>query len=113
VRGAGTSSTLRELREVLQKLVLIPLVCLAALITAVLYVIGGRDLLMFALNQISLKTVGGIATFAVFVSFRHFAWYRNEPSPMWWRRSAWVNSIEILILLALVVLAFWAIPRFA
>jgi hypothetical protein len=112
--------TLRAMREVTQalfKFVVIPVICLTLLLAAALYLLGGPDLLRFALNQLTwkvcLKILGGIALLAARTLLRHVAWYRDEPPPRWWRRSIWVNVLELLFLLALVFLGLWAIPRFA
>src|SRR5690348_15591688 len=108
---------LREPIRVLFKLVGIPLICLTPLFFAALYMIGGTDLIRFALAQLtwkmSLMIVSGIGVLALLAWLRHMAWYQDEPPPMWWRRSSWVNLVEILVLLGLVFLGIWAIPRFA
>jgi hypothetical protein len=109
-----TFAALREPIQVLSKLVGIPLICLTALFLAALYLLGGTDLLRFALKQltwkVSFKIVAGLA---LFTWIRHVAWYHDEPPPLWWWRSTWLNLLEILVLLALIFLAIWAIPRFA
>ena len=111
------SAARREPVEVLFKLVGIPIICLVPLFFAALYLLGGTDLLRFTLSQLtwrmSLKILCGIAGLSLVTWIRHIAWYRDEPPPMWWRRSAWLNLLEILVLLSLVFLAIWTIPRFA
>src|SRR5882672_3722575 len=111
---ARTFAALREPIQVLFKLVGIPLMCLTPLFLAALYLLGGTDLLRFALKQltwkVSFKIVCGLA---LFTWIRHVAWYDDEPPPLWWWRSTWLNLLEILVLLALIFLAIWAIPRFA
>jgi len=110
------SAAWREPVEVLFKLVGIPLICMIPLFFAVLYLLGGTDLVRFALSQLtwkmSFKILCGITGLSLIAWLRHIAWYRNEPPPMWWRRSGWLNLLEILVLLGLIVLAIWAIPRF-
>ena len=110
-------TALREPIQVLSKLVGIPLICLAPLFVAGLYLLGGADLLRFTLHQltwkVSLKILCGIAGLALVTWGRHVFWYQDEPPPIWWRRSIWLNLLEIIVLLALVFLAIWAIPRFA
>jgi len=112
-----TFAALRGSMRVLFKLVGIPLACLTLLFVAVLYMLGGADLLRFTLNQmtwkVSFKVVFAIAGLALLAWRRHVLWYRHEPPPMWWRRSSWLNILEILVLLALIFLGIWAIPRFA
>jgi hypothetical protein len=103
--------------KVLFKLVGIPLICLVLLFLAVIYMLGGTDLLRFVVNQVTwkvwFKIVCAIAGLALFTWGRHVMWYRDEPPPLWWRRSPWLNLLEIIVLLALIFLAIWAIPRFA
>ena len=98
------------------KLVVIPALCLTPLFIAVLYFLGGTDLLRFTLTQltwkISLRILFGLAILLSVTWIRHETWYRDDPPPMWWRRSAWVNVLEIVVLLALIFLGIWAIPRF-
>ncbi len=110
-------ATLRKPMRVLFKLVGIPLICFAILFPIALYLLGGTDLLRFALSQVtwkvSLKIVGAIAGLTLVTWIKHVAWYQDEPPPLWWRRSIWVNLLELLVLLALIFLAIWAIPRFA
>jgi hypothetical protein len=115
--GTRPFAALREPIEVLFKLVGIPLICLTPLFVAVLYLLGGADLLRFTLHQLtwkaSFKILCGITGLALITWGKHVFWYRDEPPPIWWRRSIWLNLLEILVLLALVFLAIWAIPKFA
>jgi|SRR6266850_4573604 len=112
-----TFAALREPIQVLFKFVGVPIICLTPLFVAALYLLGGTDLLRFALKQVtwkvSFKIVCGIAGLALLTWIRHITWYQDEPPPLWWRRSTWLNLLEILVLLALIFLAIWAIPRFA
>ena len=106
----------KSVQEVL-KLVGIPLICLTPLVVATLYILGGMEILKFALSQLTwklaLKIVGGIAGLVLVTWARHELWFGDEPAPMWWRRSIWLNILEILILVGLIVLGIWAIPKFA
>jgi hypothetical protein len=110
------SETLRETMQVIFKLVGIPLLCMAPLFLALLYFLGGADLLRFALSQltwkVAFKIVCGIAWLAFVTGGRHAMWYQDDPPPLWWRQSAWLNLLEVLILLAVILLGIWAIPRF-
>jgi hypothetical protein len=110
-------AALREPIQVLFKQVGIPIICLTLLFVAVLYMLGGTDLLRFTLHQltwkVSFKILSGIGGLALVTWIRHVFWYRDELPPIWWRRSIWLNLLEILLLLALVFLAMWAIPKFA
>ena len=107
---------LREPALLIFKLVGIPLICLTPLFFAALYFLGGADLLRFALHQLTWKAwfriFGGILFLGLVTWTRHVVWYRDEPQPLWWRRSVWVNLLEIIVLVALIFLAIWAIPRF-
>jgi hypothetical protein len=99
------------------KLVVIPALCLTPLFIAALYFLGGMDLLRFTLTQltwkVSLRILCGFAILLLVTWMRHETWYRDDPPPMWWRRSARVNVLEIAVLLGLIFLGIWAIPRFA
>lgn len=108
---------LRQSRLLL-KLVGIPVVCAALLATILVYGIGGKDLLGLAVAK--LLTPSGVRrvlivilglTFVTWV--RHIVWYDDEPPPVWFRRSIWLNVLEFSILIGLGLLAVWAIPRFA
>jgi uncharacterized membrane protein len=118
--GAPRSKILMALQEpanVLFKLVGIPLICSIPLFVAALYVLGGAGLIRYALSQltwkVAFKVLCGIVALALLVWIRHITWYRDEAPPLWWRRSTWLNLLEILVLLALILIAIWAIPRFA
>ncbi len=105
---------IREPIELLFKLVGIPLICLTSVFIAVLYILGGLDLLRFALNQLTWKVAFKVvAGLALVTWIRHLTWYRNEPPPIWWRRSIWLNVFEIFVLLGLVFLGIWLMLRFA
>jgi hypothetical protein len=109
---------LREQTHLLFKLLGIPIICVALLSLVLLYVIGGTDLLRFAANQLltwhgiqrALTVVGGLALLSW---LRHVAWYQNERPPMWLRRSVWLNVLEGLALIAVVVVGIWAFRRYA
>lgn len=108
--------TLQEPAKALFKLVGIPLLCSIPLFVAALYVLGGTGLIRYALTQLTWKVVFkvlcGVVALALLVWMRHIACYREEAPPVWWRRSTWLNLLEILVLLALIFIAIWAIPRF-
>jgi|GEM_PF-3409407 len=96
----------------------IPLVCIGFMTAVLLFVVGGADLLRFALIQ--LLTPRGVERAALAIGglilitwLRHLAWYQDEQPPMWFRRSMWLNVVEALALLAIITLGIWAIPRFA
>ena len=98
-------------------LVGIPLLCLTPPSIILLYLIGGTDMLRFALRQLftwngAARTAVAIFGLAAVTWARHAMCYQDEPPPMWFRRSIWLNILEALILLGLVVLGIWAIPRF-
>jgi hypothetical protein len=111
-----TLAPLREPALLIFKLVGIPLICLTPLFFAALYFFGGVDLLRFTVHQLTWKVwfriLGGILFLGFVTWIRHVAWYRGEPQPLWWRRSVWVNLLEIIILVTLIFLGIWAIPRF-
>jgi hypothetical protein len=99
-------------------LVVIPIICVALLSLVLLYVIGGIDLLRFASNQLltwrgirrAVTLVGGLT----FLSWlRHVVWFQDEPPPMWFRRSVWLNVLEGLTLIAVAVVGVWAFRRYA
>ena len=83
-----------------------------------LAVIGEADLLRFAGSQLLtwrgirrvLVVVGGLTLFAW---AKHLAWYQDEPPPIWFRRSVWLNVLEGFILLGVIVVGAWAFLRFA
>jgi hypothetical protein len=112
-----TFGSLPQPIPLLFKLVVIPALCLTPLFIAVLYFLGGMDLLRFTLTQLTwkicLRILCGLAILLLVIWIRHETWYRNDPPPMSWRRSAWVNVLEIVMLLALIFFGIWAIPRFA
>ena len=109
-------AALREPVDVLSKVLGIPLLCALPLFALALYLLGGVDLIRFTLSQLTWKALGkigaGIAGLALVTWARHARWYRDEPPPTWWRRSIWVNLLEIAILIALVFVGIRAIPRF-
>ena len=83
-----------------------------------LYVIGGTDLLRFTASQLltwrgmqrALAVLGGLTLLSW---LRHAAWYQDEPAPMWFRRSVWLDVLEGLTLIAVIVLGIWAFRRYA
>lgn len=108
---------LRNQGRLLFKLVGIPFLCVTLISLVLLYVIGGTDLLHFTANQLltwrgmrrALIVVGGLTL----VSWlRHMAWYQDAPPPMWSRRSVWLNVVEGLILIAVIVVGIWAFHRY-
>jgi|SRR5271166_47400 len=117
MRRSSTFSRLPEPVQVLLKLVGIPLLCMIPLFLAALYFLGGTDLLQFTLSQltwkVSRKILWGVALLAAVTWIRHEFWYQNEPPPMWWRRSIWLNLLEIFVLLGLILLGIWAMLKFA
>lgn len=99
-------------------LVGIPLILITLLSLVLLSIIGGADLLRFAASRLLtwrgirrvLLVVCGLALFAW---AKHLAWYQDEPPPMWFHRSVWLNVLEGLILLVVIVVGAWAFFRFA
>ena len=104
--------------QMLFNLVGIPFACIFLLTIVLLYVIGGMDLLQFTFGRLFtwsgirrvLIVVGGVTLFTL---VRQLAWYRDEPPPMWLRRSGWVNVLEALALLLVIVAGVWALLRFS
>lgn len=108
----------RKQGRLLFKLVGIPVICVTLISLVLLYVIGGTDLLRFTASQLlmwrgirrALIVVGGLTL----VSWlRHMAWYQDDPPPMWFRRSGWLNLVEGLILIAVIVVGILAFRRYA
>ena len=109
---------LRKQGRLLFKLVGIPIICVTLLSLVLLYTIGGTDLLRFTASQLltsrgiqrALTVVGGLTLLSW---LRHIAWYHDEPPPMWFRRSVWLNVLEGLTLIAVIVVGAWAFRRYA
>jgi len=108
----------RKQARLLFKLVGIPIICVTLLSLVLLYVIGGTDLLRFTASQLltwrgmqrALAVLGGLTLLSW---LRHAAWYQDEPAPMWFRRSVWLDVLEGLTLIAVIVLGIWAFRRYA
>ena len=79
-----TFGALPEPIPLLFKLVVIPALCLTPLFIAVLYILGGMDLLRFTLTQltwkVSLRILSGLAILLLVTWLRHETWYRNDPT---------------------------------
>jgi len=113
-----TARFVRKQVRFLFNLVGIPLILITLLSLILMSVIGGADLLRFAASQLLtwrgirrvLVVVGGSALFAL---ANHLAWHQDEPPPMWFRRSVWLNVLEGFILLVVIVVGAWAFFRFA
>ena len=109
---------LRKQAGLLFKLVGIPIICVTLLSLVLLYVIGGTDLLRFTALQLltwrgiqrALTVVGGLTLLSW---VRHIAGYQDEPPPMWFRTSFWLNVLEGLTLIAVIVAGVWAFRRYA
>ena len=109
---------LRKQARIFFKLVGIPIICVTLLSLALLYVIGGTDLLRFTARQLLtwrgiqkvLIVVGGLT---LLTWLKHVAWYQDEPPPMWFRRSGWLNILEGLALIAVIAVGVWAFRRYA
>ena len=102
----------------LLKLVCILLSGAFVLALIAIYAIGGTDLLRFALAQLfTWKGVGEALTIIVGITsvtwVRHQMWFRDEPPPMWFRGSLWVNIAELFVLVAVILAGIWALLRFA
>ena len=118
LHGTEAGRYLRKQGRLLFKLVGIPIICLTLLSLVLLYVIGGTDLLRFTVKQLVtwrgiqkvLIVVGGLTLLSW---LRHVAWYQDEPPPMWFRRSAWLNILEGLTLIAVIAAGVWAFHRYA
>ena len=118
VLGPRTNAYLRQQSRFLFTVVGIPLACLAPLLLILLYVLGGADLLRFTFNKLMTGTsirrvaiVIGVLTLVTWV--RHAVWYQDEEPPLWFRRSVWLNMVEALILLTIIMLGIWAFYGFA
>jgi hypothetical protein len=116
-RRLGAARYLGKQLRLVFKLVVVPFLCVACLSVLALYFLGGTDLLRFATAQ--LFTWGGLRRLLIVVGglslltwIRHVGWYSYEPPPMWFRGSVWVNVLEAAILLGLIALGAWAVPRF-
>jgi len=109
---------LRNQARLLFKLVGIPIICVTLLSLVLLSVIGGTDLLRFSASQLltwrgiqrALTVAGGLT---LLTWLMHMAWYQDEPPPMWFRRSVWLNALEGLTLIAVIVAGVWAFRRYA
>ena len=116
--GPSAGRYLRKQARLLFKLVGIPIICVTLVSLVLLYVTGGTDLLRFTARQLLtwrgiqrvLIVVGGLT---LLIWLRHVAWYQNEPPPMWFRRSVWLNVLEGLTLIAVIAAGVWAFRRYA
>jgi hypothetical protein len=99
-------------------LVGIPFVSITLIALALLYMLGGSDLVGYSLAKLltwdGLRRVliafGGLS---LLTWLRHAAWYENEPPPMWFRPSIWLNIVEGAVLVGVIVLGIWAYSRCA
>jgi hypothetical protein len=94
----------------------IPVACGFLLAVILIYLLGGTDLLRFAIAQMTWKlSIGffcGIAVLALVTLGKHVFWYSNEKPPMWFRSTLWINILEFLLLLGVIVFGIWALQRF-
>ena len=114
---AALKQFVRDQSELLFKIVGIPFVCIGLVSLAFLYVIGGSDLLRYALAQLftrhgAYRLLIVVLGLALVTLLRHLAWYRDEPPPVWFRRSRWTNVLEGLVLLLVIAAGVWAFVRF-
>lgn len=83
----STYAALLESVRITLKRVGIAVGCSALLFLLLLYMLGGVDLLRFALSQLtwelSFKILRVIALVTLFTWINHMVWYRDEPPPTW------------------------------